>query len=131
MNIERCFICDDPTGRAGKGEDSIYLGDHGPLCEGCYDEIRDAILSESSVTHLEADNARAAAPGDAPQGRTDTERLEFFMRERYVVHHAGTAYWLEWSIAGVSKRIGTDYFTSYRAAIDAAINAQEGGEQGE
>ena len=53
---ELCCICDDPTGRAGKGEDSIYVlftedceiewsgffiaeyeqgQELGPLCEGC------------------------------------------------------------------------------------------------
>ena len=128
MNIERCFICDDPTGRAGKGEDSIYLGDHGPLCEGCYDEIRYAILSESSVTHLEADNARAAAPGDAPQGRTDTERLDWLETKGRNLYYING----KWGIvdqAGVN--ITRHAFISSRAAIDAAINAQEGGEQGE
>ena len=39
---ERCCACDAPTGRAGQGEDSLYLdfpdGAHfGPLCEECYD----------------------------------------------------------------------------------------------
>jgi hypothetical protein len=39
--IERCCSCEQPTGRAGKGEDSIYLygkydlQEIGPLCEEC------------------------------------------------------------------------------------------------
>jgi len=45
--LERCCLCDAPTGRSGKGEDSIYrvlafdwcmdkMGDEiGPLCEDC------------------------------------------------------------------------------------------------
>jgi hypothetical protein len=34
---EYCFLCGEPTGRAGKGDDSIYCvrGD-GPFCEECW-----------------------------------------------------------------------------------------------
>lgn len=39
--LEHCCECDTPTGRAGRGEDSIYIAypDHevGPLCEYCRD----------------------------------------------------------------------------------------------
>jgi hypothetical protein len=41
---ERCFICDELTGRAGIADDSIYLintktkNDEGPFCEGCCNE---------------------------------------------------------------------------------------------
>ena len=35
--LERCFRCDEPTGRAGKGDDSMYLNDEGPYCEECFD----------------------------------------------------------------------------------------------
>ena len=39
MNIERCFICDNPTGRAGIVEDSLYdKAGCGPYCEPCWDE---------------------------------------------------------------------------------------------
>lgn len=34
---ERCEKCDEPTGRAGSGEDSLYIGPHGPLCEECFE----------------------------------------------------------------------------------------------
>ena len=39
---ERCTICDDLTGGAGKGEDSLYLDlpngeSYGPLCVACHD----------------------------------------------------------------------------------------------
>jgi len=48
MESERCCLCDDPTGRAGVADDSIYVtlvatlfgvekGDPvGPLCLACY-----------------------------------------------------------------------------------------------
>jgi predicted amidophosphoribosyltransferase len=41
MNKELCFICDEPTGRAGITDDSLYfdVGD-GPYCEDCWDDNR-------------------------------------------------------------------------------------------
>ena len=37
--LEYCCECNQPTGRAGRGEDSIYIGDWGPLCEECRDNL--------------------------------------------------------------------------------------------
>ena len=42
--IEICIICGEPTGGAGRDEDSNYIykyGDNesGPLCDECYDEL--------------------------------------------------------------------------------------------
>jgi hypothetical protein len=35
--IERCCVCDEPTGRAGRGDDSLYAEDgSGPYCEPCW-----------------------------------------------------------------------------------------------
>jgi hypothetical protein len=38
--IERCVECDEPTGRAGRDDDSLYCDvcGAGPFCEKCYDE---------------------------------------------------------------------------------------------
>lgn len=37
---ERCTLCDETTGRAGKGEDSLYTeDDRGPFCEKCWDSL--------------------------------------------------------------------------------------------
>lgn len=35
--LERCVICDEPTGRAGRADDSIYCPEcnNGPFCESC------------------------------------------------------------------------------------------------
>lgn len=42
MKPEHCWICDEPTGRAGRGEDSIYdADDNGPYCEDCREAHRD------------------------------------------------------------------------------------------
>lgn len=36
--IERCSECDEPTGNAGAGEDSLFLPDgRGPMCWECYE----------------------------------------------------------------------------------------------
>ena len=39
--LEYCCACDDPTGRAGQGEDSLYTdsGDMGPYCEDCWEHL--------------------------------------------------------------------------------------------
>ena len=55
LPLEHCRLCDEPTGRAGRGDDSIYCellnhivlggvpydsGDEiGPLCSGCKDTL--------------------------------------------------------------------------------------------
>lgn len=36
--LEYCFACGEPTGRAGKGEDSLYDdNDEGPYCWECWE----------------------------------------------------------------------------------------------
>ena len=38
--LEYCLACGEPTGRAGRGEDSIYCDDcgSGPFCEECHEQ---------------------------------------------------------------------------------------------
>lgn len=36
MKIQRCNVCDSPTGRCE--EDMLYIGHEGPLCETCYEQ---------------------------------------------------------------------------------------------
>jgi len=38
MNKERCTECGDLTER--NGQDSLYFGDTGPLCDGCHDNMK-------------------------------------------------------------------------------------------
>lgn len=35
--LEYCLVCDEQTGKAGKGDDSLYHFEIGPFCEHCYD----------------------------------------------------------------------------------------------
>ena len=38
--LEYCCICDNPTGRAGEGEDSLFTDDgDGPYCWECWEEL--------------------------------------------------------------------------------------------
>lgn len=39
--LEYCCDCDQPTGRAGRADDSLYVEDDGPYCRDCYDAITD------------------------------------------------------------------------------------------
>jgi len=32
---EYCTKCGDPTGRAGNFEESVFVGEEGPLCDEC------------------------------------------------------------------------------------------------
>lgn len=38
--LEYCFICDQPTGGAGKNDDSLYdVNDKGPYCPSCWNQL--------------------------------------------------------------------------------------------
>ena len=39
-DVEYCCACDEPTGRAGKGDDSLYceVCGRGPYCSECFEE---------------------------------------------------------------------------------------------
>lgn len=52
IEIELCFLCDNPTGRAGKLDDSLYAEDGtGPYCEACWDaESADAFELKQGAT---------------------------------------------------------------------------------
>ena len=39
MTLEICTNCGEPTGRAGRHEDSLYAGDFGPYCDECWEEV--------------------------------------------------------------------------------------------
>ena len=41
MATEKCSACDEPTGRAGSADDSLYTAEGvGPFCLSCYDGAR-------------------------------------------------------------------------------------------
>jgi hypothetical protein len=39
--LEYCCECEQPTGRAGRGDDSLFDDyDHGPFCEECWEQTQ-------------------------------------------------------------------------------------------
>jgi len=46
MTLETCCECDAPTGRAGRGEDSLYAEDFGPYCVDCWYELPHTFAAE-------------------------------------------------------------------------------------
>jgi hypothetical protein len=55
MTMETCCDCGAETGRAGRGDDSLYAGDYGPYCECCWDDLRASQADE--IDRLRAENA--------------------------------------------------------------------------
>ena len=47
-NLEYCWFCDEVTGGAGRGEDSLYdTNDGGPYCSECFDKLVPDLKGES------------------------------------------------------------------------------------
>ena len=60
MEIERCCVCDEETGRAGRSDDSIYIDDYGPLCSDCNFVLTDSNYVKefkAKIEQLETDLA--------------------------------------------------------------------------
>ena len=55
MSLEICCQCEGTTGRAGRGEDSLYTdNDWGPYCEDCWgDADYWRCLTEEKVSEIE------------------------------------------------------------------------------
>ena len=55
MGLELCLDCDEPTGRAGRSDDSMYTPDGvGPFCEDCFCDGVAMDTRESHITELKA-----------------------------------------------------------------------------
>ena len=84
MTFEVCCECSERTGRAGRAEDSLYFGGHGPFCESCYDEYPDTMTAEFVKLRAEVERLRlerdaalallreASVPDCEPQDYKDT-----------------------------------------------------------
>jgi hypothetical protein len=55
--LETCCRCDEPTGKAGAFEDSLYCTTcwNGPFCEGCYEQHveRERLYSEGAIASVD------------------------------------------------------------------------------
>jgi hypothetical protein len=100
---ERCAWCNEPTGKAGKEEDSLYIIPAGPLCENCFDAVNSVMNGGLDASHereyqadqriaaLEAENARLRSVAEAAEA-IDGER--FYPNMAYgQILCAGKAYW--------------------------------------
>ena len=56
---ELCTNCEAETGRAGRGEDSLYAGDFGPYCEDCWDQLREELAEDVKRLTAALKTARA------------------------------------------------------------------------
>lgn len=101
---EYCCYCNEPTGKAGAGEDSIYWldGNIGPLCETCSAALRQEILSDMGglplpptveaviadcIPHTWLDpllSGDARVVGDPPYTGQDIERLMAAVKDRLI-----------------------------------------------
>jgi hypothetical protein len=57
MSYELCCCCDQATGHAGKGEDSLYANnEYGPYCDDCWHDVPALLgdrVEEQAVTIAE------------------------------------------------------------------------------
>jgi hypothetical protein len=55
VEVERCIDCDNPTGRSGEAEDSIYTpGKRGPFCIKCFEDGGAVDLRATQIVSLKA-----------------------------------------------------------------------------
>lgn len=51
--LERCCDCDEPTGRAGRADDSLYTDEgKGPYCPACWDKNHGELVETMSDLKL-------------------------------------------------------------------------------
>lgn len=77
--IERCIQCNEPTGRAGACEDSMFCDQcgNGPLCEQCYGESERIAELEAALSE-----ARESCLSLGRQANEQCERARQAERER-------------------------------------------------
>lgn len=49
MASEYCCECGELTGRAGRGEDSLYDEDQGPYCPECWEERTEGLYGATDI----------------------------------------------------------------------------------
>ena len=101
--IERCCVCDDPTGKLGFGDGSLYTeSGNGPFCESCYpvanymDE-----KSRSSVAAMTAEKEKAEGELRRARDAFHNFRYGSFVNGRSVN---------AWKLAEAVEAVFKDYF---------------------
>lgn len=114
IEFEHCCECDAHTGRAGRGEDSLYAGSRGPYCDACYGELPDKLVEECDdkdyrIERLEA--KLAAAEADAERLKEASKLLKEISKVMKADDlHRGNP----------ERRNLWERISKFRAAIDAA-----------
>jgi len=83
-DYELCVVCGTRTGKAGRDEDSLYLGCVGPLCDDCYDEataerneLQARVAELEAVARVLAEQAVAHEWGQLCDGRSSQVQMLF------------------------------------------------------
>jgi len=86
MELERCCVCDQPTGKAGRADDSIYI-EIGPLCDECADgTITYARLTAAdALAELANEYCEIVQPGLYDKGWKLREALQKALRQYWEV----------------------------------------------
>ena len=88
MTLECCCVCDSATGRAGRYDDSLYIGEHGPLCESCYDNKGAKKMNEQNDAWIEARAGCDMEKRWESEYTIASDECEFYFQE-YVKNLAG------------------------------------------
>jgi hypothetical protein len=122
MKAELCVRCHEPTGRAGKGDDSLYLSSGaGPFCQTCFD-------AATAPPTLHPFNLARALAGEEVRTREDGHKVENFSRKEVPTSYAFQA-WIDgvrftYNELGEFLRKGThplDLFMAREAAADPDV----------
>jgi len=87
--LEMCCKCDEPTGKAGPGDGSIYcpVCSEGPFCEDCWDIHRDMEMETAGQTR----DALHKATRDLAALTAERDALHRHLCEMTAAHNARTA----------------------------------------
>lgn len=80
QTLERCCKCDEPTGRAGRAEDSLYTEHGGPYCEQCWEDLRG--VQAARIAELEEDGIDAGLRNHSALARNTELEAEITTLER-------------------------------------------------
>ena len=83
MTLEKCCACDEPTGRAGRCDDSLFMDDDGPFCEACFEAT---IQSAAEGVIQEADQLRSH--NDALRAELATVKADNLQMKKGGMNHA-------------------------------------------
>ena len=124
--IERCCTCDEPTGRAGRMDDSLYCTTcgKGPFCQSCFD-IHAPLCAR--VATLEAQAARDAKVREAIGPYREADSAVTRAYNRYVASK-GTS---EEAVAEFDLNWTRGVFVGYERVLDDALDAALAARNGE